>query len=88
MGSADYMLSSLHEERGETLKLKTSAFGQGWEQWKVKEERFSGLFSFFNCLLCQGVVVCCGLLLDLKALCSIWVWLEQLIVKVNEVAQL
>lgn len=54
----------------------------------MKEEGFSVLFLFFNCLLCQAVVVCCGVFLDLKALCSIWVWLEQLIAKVNEVAQL
>ena len=54
----------------------------------MKGEGFSGLFLFFNCLLCQGVVVCCGVFLDLKALCSIWVWLEQLTVKVSEVAQL
>lgn len=54
----------------------------------MKEEGFSGLFLFFNCLLRQGVVVCCGVFLDLKALRSIWVWLEQLITKVNEIAQL
>lgn len=87
VGSAEYLLSRFYVQRGETLELKTSAVGGGREDWEVKVVR-GVLVLFFNCVLCQGVLVCSGVFLALRTLCSIWVWLEQLTVKVNEVVQL
>lgn len=45
-------------------------------------EGASGLV--FNCLLCQGGGGCSGGVLAPRALCSVWGWLEQFIMRGND----